>query len=72
MRDRIIYRETYKAGTCVRKDCLPITKHTKTYQPRRMDLKAAGVIEVNGEEMEFQDVRLYFPRDTSSDEDVKR
>lgn len=61
-RSKITFKQTYRKGTMVRKDCLPITKHTNTYQPRRMDILAAGrLITEDGTEMEFQDVRLYFP-----------
>lgn len=62
MREKIIYRETYKKGTQISKECLPITKHTKIYQPREAHLLAAGVVQRGDEELEFQDIRLYFPR----------
>ena len=67
IREKLIYRETYKKGAYeVRKDCLPVTKHTNLYQPRRMVIQAAGVVEIAGEQFEFQDVRLYFPHESSS------
>lgn len=66
MREKLIYRETYKKGAYdVRKECLPITKHTNLYQPRRMVINAAGVVEIDGVKFEFQDVRLYFPHDSA-------
>lgn len=62
-REKILFKQTYrKHAAFVKKECLPITRHTNTYQPREMEIVAAGRIQMqNGELREFQDVRLYFP-----------
>lgn len=64
-RDRILYRETYTRGTSISDACLPVIRHfsnSGTKVPHtvvRTDLLAAGTIEVNGERLEFQDLRIY-------------
>lgn len=64
-RTKILYKETYAKDTSVAKECLPVTRHTNTYQPRRMDLLAAGTMEMpDGTLMEFHDVRLFFPKES--------
>lgn len=62
---KIIYKETYVAFTSCKQADLPVTRHTKTFQPRRMDILAAGtVLMPDDTEMEFHDVRLYFPKES--------
>ena len=68
MRDRVLYRETYKANTKFRNDVLPVLKHADGMQPIRMDLKSSGLIEINGKKLEFQDVRLYFTHEETDGE----
>jgi hypothetical protein len=66
-REQLLYRETYKKGASFDKRFLPVTKHHETFQPRRMDALACGVIkDKDGIEWEFHDVRLYFPRESQA------
>lgn len=60
MREKTIYRETYKKGTTVRKDRLPTTQHTNGMQPVECHLLAAGAVMRGDQRFEYQDVRLYF------------
>jgi hypothetical protein len=66
-REKILFKQTYKKGTTVKREALPITRHTHTYQPVEMHLLTAGIIDRGGEKLEFQDIRLYFPRDPSDE-----
>lgn len=63
VKERTLYKETYKAGSFFDKQFLPVTKHTEVFQPRKMRLLAAGSVLIGKEEFEFHDVRLYFPKE---------
>jgi hypothetical protein len=71
-REKLIYRETYKKGATFDKRFLPITKHHETFQPRRMDALACGLVEdKDGTQWEFHDVRLYFPHESQANPEAK-
>ena len=61
-REKVIYFEAYRKGVTVKRESLPITRHTDIYQPIEMHLLRAGVVTRGDLQLEFQDVRLYFPR----------
>jgi hypothetical protein len=63
MREKILFVQKYKKHSAfVNKDALPVTKHTAGYQPSAVELVAAGRVQMeNGEVLEFQDCRMYFP-----------
>lgn len=60
MTEKIVYSEKYKKGTIVRDSLLP---DRLPYMPVgakifRMELKSAGNIIIDGEEFEYQDIRV--------------
>jgi hypothetical protein len=60
MSEKITYSEKYKKGTIVRDSLLPerlpyMSSGAKIF---RMELKQAGNIMIDGEEYEFQDIRV--------------
>lgn len=61
MKDRIIYREAYKKGTTVWEGVnYPTIPHIKPeFDVTRVDLLAAGTMQMDGEEIQYQDVRIY-------------
>ena len=61
MKDRIIYREAYKKGTTVWEGVnYPTVPHIKPeFQVTRVDILAQGTMQLNDEEIRFQDVRIY-------------
>jgi hypothetical protein len=64
MREKILLKKTYRKGTQIKKESLPITRHTHIYQPVEMHLLHAGVVQRGEQTLEFQDIRLYFPRES--------
>lgn len=58
---KVLSKVTYKRGTSIKSHALPKFEHTNGLQPRAAELLCAGHCERNGERMEFQDVRLFFP-----------
>ena len=60
-RDKIVYREVYKKGALMfKRDVFPILKHqTNGFTLCDVEVMALGAIERNGEQLEYQDVRLY-------------
>lgn len=61
MKDKKIYEEKYrKPYPTIRKDALPILKHIdEEFKVVAMELRAAGKIERNGKELEYNDFRVY-------------
>lgn len=61
MRDRIIYREAYKKGSMVWEGVgYPKVPHIKPeFDVTRVDILAQGTMQLNDEEIRFQDVRIY-------------
>lgn len=57
--EKITYKETYK-GVCVKEHLLPTTlPHlAEGTEIKRIDVKAAGKIVIDGDEFEFQDIRV--------------
>lgn len=61
-REQITYKQTYKPGTMVvSRDLLPERLPYMASNAKLVDLevKAAGKIMIDGENLEFQDVRVY-------------
>ena len=65
MKEKILYQEKYKKGAMrVRRELLP---ETLPYMSREtiikaIEIRSAGRCEIDGESMEFQDIRVYtFP-----------
>lgn len=64
MKETQVYVEKYRKGNGkLRDDKLPSCVHTNGVQPVEAHLLAAGVVERDGVRLEFQDMRLYFPKD---------
>ncbi|HEY3658225.1 MAG TPA: hypothetical protein VGL34_24920 [Steroidobacteraceae bacterium] len=61
MKDRIVYRETYKKGTTLWEGVnfpqLPTIK--PGLDVTKVDLLAQGTMQIEGDEVHFQDVRIF-------------
>jgi hypothetical protein len=67
-RERTIYRETYRKGAVkLNADVLPILQHkTKdggSFRATACEVIAAGMVLVEGKEVEYQDLRVYIEVD---------
>lgn len=60
-RFKVLSRVKYAAGTSVKPHALPRFNHTNGMQPARAEILSAGHCELEGQRLEFQDVRLFFP-----------
>lgn len=70
MKEKILYQEKYKPGAMkLKDDFIPDCKHSDGYHPVRAEIRAAGTCELNGERLEFQDVRLWFSTKQSQDKE---
>lgn len=59
MKEKILYAETYKFAL-IQRNKLPILPHlTEDFHVEGAKLMKAGTLELNGEKMEFQDIRFY-------------
>lgn len=61
---RNLYRETYKRGAVkLKSGCLPVLQHEddagKKYTAIGCELMAAGVVDIDGIRLEYQDLRVY-------------
>lgn len=66
-RERQIYRETYAKGAAkLNTASLPILKHQmeggRVFKAVECEVLAAGVIERNGQQIEYQDLRVYMEK----------
>ncbi len=65
MKEKILYQEKYRKGAMrVRRELLPETLPymSKGTTIKAIEIKSAGTCEIDGERLEFQDVRVYtFP-----------
>ena len=61
MKERQLYRETYdRKRTKLRSDCVPILKHLiPPMLVVEAQLIASGVVERDGERLEYQEIRVY-------------
>jgi hypothetical protein len=62
VKEKILYQEKYKKGAMrVRRDLLPVTLPymTKGTVVKDIEIRSAGKCELDGEALEFQDVRVY-------------
>jgi hypothetical protein len=67
-RDRTIYRETYRKGAVkLNQDVLPILQHKTqeggSFRATACEVIAAGMVLIEGKEVEYQDLRVYFEVD---------
>ncbi len=60
---KVLSKVTYKPGTSIRTESLPKFNHTNQMQPARAELLSAGHCEIDGQRMEFQELRMFFPCD---------
>jgi hypothetical protein len=59
-RDKLIYRETYKAGVMIPAPTLNhTTREGEKFVATGCELRASGVIKRNGEEVGYHDLRVY-------------
>jgi hypothetical protein len=63
-RDRKVYHETYNGMSLKAKSDLPTLRHIATDSQKKFtvigcDIRAAGIIERDGERLEYQDLRVY-------------
>ena len=61
MREKIIYEESYKKpGAQIKKDNLPVLNHLNDgFKCVEAHVLKAGVVDRNGEQLEFNDMRIY-------------
>jgi hypothetical protein len=63
VKERILYKETYRPHAAKVKDHLLPTLPYVTdpgLKVCRVELRAAGTVELDGQRLEFQDTRIYF------------
>ncbi len=69
MKVKILYEETYKRhDLCVKAHLLPTFPHVEGFTVDSVYIQKAGRADVDGQELEYQDLRVYFREKEANDE----